>query len=166
MKFVYKIHYKFYLILSLSLILSCDYTGSTNFKVIVINSSSHHLILMPYEDGKLKESALISLSDGDMYLEHDEVERGIKGGGGLAADYTAGTDSIIIMFDNSFRTIHLMDTVGVSTSSFYTRQSLRSLYNADSYVTEIKDLSKKERTIKYTYTFTEEDYEYAVTGGK
>ena len=156
------------LIISLLILVtySCDNTGSTTSKVLVVNNSRHHVKLIPYTDSIIKETSVINLNAGEEHLESEIVERAILGAGGMYTNYAADTDSIIVIFDDSLKTIHFMDTVGVSISSFYTRQSLRSLYNSDSYMTEIKDLSKKERIIKYTYTFTEEDYNYAVTGGK
>ncbi|MGE5316452.1 MAG: hypothetical protein ACM3ME_00545 [Chloroflexota bacterium] len=155
--------YYLLLITLMLIITACDYTGSTTSQVIIKNTSSHKVKILPYQNGTVKQSAVINLKTGEEKTVSSNVERDILGTGSYFPEYVLGTDSVIVLFDDSLKTIHFNDSVSISPSSFHWSNSPRSLWNIDKFDISVRDLSKKERIYTARYTFTEDDYLYAVS---
>jgi len=68
---------KVYFLLSLLSFSSCEDMSSTTFLGIVNNESGHSIKIIPYKEGKIKESAIVILINGEQYQGTYYSERGI-----------------------------------------------------------------------------------------
>lgn len=74
--------------------------------------------------------------------------------------YFAYADSMIITFDDSFVVTHYRDRPLAFSDKHYLLQDTRNLINIANWQ-QAFDESKWQLTVYYSYTFAEQDYEYA-----
>ena len=71
-------------------------------------------------------------------------------------------DSIKVVFDHLDTITHYADWQENFSGIFYLFSSTRNLMNINSYqISSTEDKKRQFRTVSYTYTFTEQDYEDA-----
>jgi len=111
--------------------------------------------------GVMNVNNIMTLSPNSTLKIADYNVMGMQNDGGFHSDLTAGADSIIIVFDATYRVTHYYTSPVNFANNYYTFDSNRNIRNISSFIYKTEDTSESSRQNTYTYTFTEEDYLYA-----
>lgn len=143
------------LIIALS---GCATEPNTNFKATLKNDSGSKILLTPY----LKSSPAL---DKEVYIvvsESLEIANGSDRGkvdqAGFDSQYLTGMDSLVVIFNDSFRITHYRINPETPSGNHYLNEDLRNLFNYLNYEYSIDDRSRGKRVAYYNYVFTEQDY--------
>lgn len=89
-------------------------------------------------------------------------ERGLSDKPGFSSGHYGGpNDSIVVVFDNSYKVSHYANTPAQLAPKHHINISLRNVGNAKSYRLETEHVSKNVWNKDHYYEFVEDDYLYA-----
>jgi len=143
---------------------SCVKEHYTLYKAFLINNSSHNITVFFYKQGWVHEGDTLRLNLGDSVIIADGSMRGeINTPGFNSKHFGNPNDSIVAVFDDSFRVVHYADPPRDSllADKYYLFSSLRNIGNPKSYEFERIKQSKHVYNNIHRYYFTEADYEFA-----
>jgi hypothetical protein len=140
---------------------ACTKEEITIYRAFIKNITVHQVKIIPYSQGTAPVSKHILLNPGDSLKVADGSDRGIVNHGGFHSDYLAGSDSIIVVFDNLYPVSHYITTPPSFAEKYYLYSSIRYIANYLSWEYSYRDISRYKREALYLYKFTEEDYLYS-----
>ena len=139
------------------LCLACEKESSTNYKASLTSTTAHNIEIRPYYGGTSPSNKRVFLGNGEEF-EIAEGSNWGKGDSGFDSKFFGAPDSIIVIFDGTFKCTHYVNTPGALANRYYLFSSLRNLMNPKSYQYKVLDKSKHEMNVSYTYSFTDQDY--------
>ena len=108
---------------------------------------------MVYESDKIVLNLNDSIQIADGYWPGDMTRPG------FISDYFDGPDdSIVVIFDDTFRMVHYANTPDQLAEIYYLFESLRNIGNASGYEFSRYKKKKEAYTNVHKYYFTEQDY--------
>jgi hypothetical protein len=136
----------------------CIKESSTYYQANIKNKTIHQIKVIPYFSGIVYSSKIILLNAGDSINIARGVDRGKVDHGGFDSDYFSGSDSLHVIFDDTYSISHYFVTPSTFSSKYYFYSSLRNLGNYLSWEYSFKDESKHRREALYLYRFVDQDY--------
>jgi hypothetical protein len=135
---------------------------------LLANSSAHQVRLLPF----VRDSAYAHLAKGLSAGDSLEVNRTLADGKVVSAtwtDYLQQFDSVQVFFIDTARALphdtvhigHLRNGTVVSYQKHIPYSSLRNLYNPAAWTQEVLAETGTMLSARFTYTFTEADYQAA-----
>ncbi len=141
---------------------ACVKEKTTTYEAYIMNGTSHQIEIHPYKGGFVHAEDTIRLAPGQTIQIADGTDRGIVNRGGFSSKYFGGSDdSNIIVFDNVHFVTHYANQPTNLNSKYLLFGSTRNIGNPLSYYYEYWDIDRNGRQAKYTYTFVEDDYNFA-----
>lgn len=144
--------------LLMSIFSGCITEPNTNFKATLKNDSGSKILLTPY----LKGSPAL---DKEVYIFVNESleiangsDRGKVNHAGFDSQYLTGMDSLVVIFNDSFKITHYRINPETPSANHYLNEDFRNLFNYLNYEYSIDDRSRGKRVAYYNYVFTEQDY--------
>lgn len=137
--------------------ISCSKEEMTVYKGYIKNTTAHEIKILPYFNGTIRNTKVITLMDGDSIQIASGYDRGIVNHGGFNSEYLDG-DSIVVVFDNQYSISHYVITPSSLNSKHYLYSSLRNLGNYLGWDYSADDVSRLRREALYIYKFIEQDY--------
>ncbi|MDI9318956.1 MAG: hypothetical protein QM530_00640 [Phycisphaerales bacterium] len=137
--------------------LSCIKDYKSNTRSYLKNESKHSIRIYPYTMGSVDSFGIFLIKPlGNLQVFESNVH-----GKTLSPDY--GTllkpyDSIVILFDDSIKVIHLKFNSTITCDECIKFENNRNISNSENYVKTIVEENKKFLKGYFTYTFTEQDY--------
>ena len=150
---------KYYIgLITAFLFAGCIKEGSTSYRAVMINPTMHTIEFRPYYGGVVPPANVFKIGANDTLEIALGSFRGIVGQGGFISKYFAGTDSVLVVYDNLYSIVHYVYTPVALNPRHYLYSSLRNIGNLKSYEYTFKDHYKGFRSSNYKYIFTEQDY--------
>ncbi|RYF20182.1 MAG: hypothetical protein EOO42_12880 [Flavobacteriales bacterium] len=142
--------------------IGCVKDKMTAYKATLHNNSGVRILILPYKGGFVSSNDTIRLENGASMEIANGSEWGEVKIPFFSSQYLAigQNDSIKIVFDSSFAVAHFWNTPGNLPSKYHLFNSNRNIINRDSYSFS-HNKTKKGYLNEHTYTFTEDDYNFA-----
>jgi hypothetical protein len=147
----------FAIFLMSSTMISCTKEDSTLYYASLENTTTHKVEVRPYFAGSIVQSKIVVLPPGSKKEIANGFERGISKGGFISS-YFAGSDSLIVVFDDIYSISHYGATPQSLASKYYLFSNGRNISNWRSYELSQRDLSKHQRENVHLFKFIEQDY--------
>lgn len=136
---------------------SCIKEENTFSDTYFKNSSSHVISVNPYSNGSVNNQFAFSLSINEEKEVYHNNTRGL--GKGLSyGRINQPMDSFLVTFDNLYSIVHYKPPLIGTNTKRYLYSSKRNIYNDSSYTANLLKDEKYQRSWKFIYTFTEQDY--------
>ena len=133
--------------------------GSTRADVYIRNNSTHNIEIRPYNGGDVYQDRIIQLSPGGLKTISGLFKSGKQLiGSGDVSDYFATADSVVVVFDGSYRITHYKNTPASPALKHYIFSSTRNLYNYHSYESTIMEETETFIHYQFIYKFNDQDY--------
>lgn len=153
------------LIKSISLFLvlfaSCIRESETTYIAYISNETPYKINILPHKGGYVYPKDVINIEPYQTVEIASGFMRGINGQGGFSSAQLGNADSVTVSFDGQYQVLHYSIQPDSPAAKHLPYTSTRNIGNYKSYLYEYKDLNKHARTQKYTYVFTEADYDFA-----
>ncbi|NOT51978.1 MAG: hypothetical protein HOP10_11960 [Chitinophagaceae bacterium] len=146
------------LLLLFILITGCTKEKITIYNAYVKNTTAHQIKVVPYFSGVIDNSKILLLNAGDSINIGNGFDRGIINHGGFNSVYISGSDSNIVIFDNTYSITHYGQTPSSFSIKYYLHTSPRNLRNYLNWYYTAEDPSKNRREAFYLFRFIEQDY--------
>ena len=138
---------------------SCIKESNTHYVAYLINKTNHVIEIRPFYSGVAPLSNIISLGANETKEIANGNDRGINSAGaGFTSKYFAGADSCVVIFDNTYKITHYVNTPTLLNLKYYLYTSTRNIENLKSYYAETTDINKHSRENIFKYEFIEQDY--------
>ncbi|MFT4062692.1 MAG: hypothetical protein QM642_10090 [Edaphocola sp.] len=141
--------------------IGCIKEKTTSYSASIINEAVVNVEMIPYRYGVLASEESIKLNSGDSVKIASGTDYGIVDHAGFDSDFLSNTDSLVVIFSDTFKVVHYLNDPQNPSIKFVSGKSERNLLQLESYSYSYLDISKYKRSSTYWYTFTESDYEYA-----
>lgn len=142
----------------LFLICSCIKERVTLYKAVLVNNTSHKIVIKPFFGGVNPSEKTITLLSNQNFEIASGSDRGF-GNQGFSSSYFGGpNDSVFVTFDDLYSITHYFNTPSSLATKHYLSSSIRNIGNPSSYSLQTNQLSKYQQENFFTYTFTEQDY--------
>lgn len=148
----------FFLVACVYFLNGCTKEEMTLYYAYLKNTTSHKIEIKPYFGGVASSDKTISLLANETKQIASGFDRGIVGNAGFNSQNLSGSDSLVVVFDNSYSITHYLNTPTSLSPKYYLFSSNRNLYNKNNYAYSYQDLSKHKRENNYNYNFVEQDY--------
>ncbi len=153
---------KKYLIILLSILASgCIVEESSISNILVENLTTHSVLITPYKAGAIDSTKLFSLSPGQNKSIGSDEGMGKTIGPVYFGDYFRNLDSIVVLWDNTYRVTHMISDSFVSTGKYISILNERNIAKLSKYKSAKVKETKHFVEWTATYSFTEADYEFA-----
>lgn len=142
---------------------SCIIEKETVLEAEMYNSTDHTIKLLTYRGGICGPKDTTTLNPKITTQIGASAERGdIKGPGFNSFIFGGPDDSLIVIFDDSYRVSHYCNTPSNLSGNYYLFTSLRNILHPNSY--EFKRVRGKKRVYHnmHKYIFSEDDYLNAI----
>ena len=141
-----------------SIFFSCIKESNTHYVAYLFNKTNHVIEIRPFYSG-VASSNVIVLGANETKEIASGNDRGINSSSaGFTSKYFAGSDSCVVVFDNTYKITHYLNTPASLNLKYYLYTSTRNILNLKSYLTETTDISKHSRENIFKYEFIEQDY--------
>ena len=141
---------KYYIgLITAFLFAGCIKEGSTSYRAVMINPTMHTIEFRPYYGGVVPPANVFKIGANDTLEIALGSFRGIVGQGGFISKYFAGTDSVLVVYDNLYSIVHYVYTPVALNPRHYLYSSLRNIGNQLSYEYTFTDHSKWFRSSNY-----------------
>lgn len=148
-----------FLLSMVTTLVCCTKEKETITSLIIHNNSSKNIEIMPYRNGGIYTPGRLSIPSGSGHSFPSHASRGISKVPVVFPSYLDMTDSIVVVFDGTYRITHLLhDSTTTYPIKHYLKTSVRNLGNLDSYISVITSDKKHKRFFEVKYTFTQQDY--------
>ena len=145
-------------IFSIVFCFSCTKESTTNSHSYIVNKTTHKIKINPYFNGVIPSEKAIILLGNDTVEIANESSRGINGNSGFYSSNFAGSDSVIVIFDDTYYITHYSIAPMNYSNKYYLYSSNRNILNKNSFIYSSQDISGHQRENFYYYNFIEQDY--------
>jgi hypothetical protein len=150
------------------LLAACNKDSYTRTLSQIANRSAHNVRLLPYVGDSAYAHLAVSVSAGDS-LEVYQTDAGGNETGAIWTSYLQHFDSVQVYFMDTTSALprdtvhigHMRNGVVPSYPKQVPYSSSRSLYNPGSWAMELVEETRYMLKSRYTYSFTEADYQAA-----
>ncbi len=136
---------------------ACTKEQNTYTNTFFKNITVYNIKVRAYSGGGINSSSSFELEPNETRNVFYNNTRGI-GMGVSFGRINQPMDSFVVIFGNLYSIVHYKPNLIGTNSKKYLYSSKRNLYNDSSYLLIIKDESKSEKHVDFTYTFTNQDY--------
>ena len=149
---------KIYIGLLVFLFIGCYKEQTTIYTADLSNTNTHSIVIRPYFSGLVPPNKVITLTANGTFQIAKGSDRGIVNNGGFDSYIFGGSDSTVVIFDNTYSITHYTTQPTMFAPKYYLVSSNRNLRNKDSYIYSYKDINNTRRESNYLYNFTEQDF--------
>lgn len=142
--------------------LSCIKEDKTLSHAFIYNGSNVGIQITLFSSGVPMLNYQLDIEPNDSLVVSTDsyIGKGKMQGAGFNNKYFELADSLIVIFDDSFKVTHYRDTPLVFANKYYLPSNPLCIMNIGNWEYSF-DETKHSITNYFTYTFTEADYEYA-----
>lgn len=140
---------------------SCIKDGKTNTFININNSTNHFVKLIPFRNGSVDSSKIRDIPSNASIEIENRFLKGKTKQPVVLWDYFENLDSIIVFWDNIYPVTHMLSDTFYSTNKYIQFNDNRNIGLSDSYSTTSSEETKISINWQVTYSFTEQDYQYA-----